>query len=92
MIKSQYDINELISLKNLKKAYNTNEIQYIVNSYTEDNINELQMTRWLKSICENGMNYQETIDYTRCIVNSGKQLSFKNEKGWNNHLVLTKKY
>jgi len=82
MIKSQHDINELISLKNLKKTYNTDEIQYIVNSYTKDNINESQMTRWLKSICKNGMNYQETVDYTSCIVNSGKQISFKNQKGY----------
>ena len=59
MIKSKHDINELISLKNLKNSHNTSEIQYIVDSYTNDIIDESQMTYWLKSICTNGMDFNE---------------------------------
>ena len=83
MIKHSYDIiNELISSKSLKKPHNKSEIQYIIKNYLNNTINDTEMTRWLKAVCDYGMNYQEAIDYTSLIVNSGTTISFKNQKGY----------
>jgi len=40
------------------------------------------MTEWLKAVCLNGMDFQETISYTNAIINSGKKIEFKNKKGF----------
>ena len=60
---------------------NTN-IQYIVNGYTSGVISDDEMTAWLNAVCQNGMSHEETLDYTRAMVNSGVTLDFSHLPGY----------
>ena len=69
---------ELIKNKQSNKIHTQQEIDYIVNSYTSGNIKDEDMTSWLKAVYLNGMSFDETIDYTASIINSGQRISFSN--------------
>ena len=58
------------------------KIQDIVNGYTSGIISDDEMTAWLKAVCQNGMSYDETLDYTRAMVNSGINLDFSYLPGY----------
>ncbi len=60
---------------------NTN-IQYIVNGYTSGLISDDEMTAWLNAVFQNGMSHEETLDYTRAMVNSGVTLNFSHLPGF----------
>ena len=45
-------------------------------SYLNDQIDEQNMTLWLKEIYEYGMNIDETVLYTESIINSGEKIEF----------------
>ena len=60
---------------------NTN-IQYIVNGYTLGVISDDEMTAWLNAVFQNGMSHEETLDYTRAMVNSGVTLDFSHLPGY----------
>jgi pyrimidine-nucleoside phosphorylase len=60
---------------------NTN-IQYIVNGYTSGVISDDEMTAWLDAVFQNGMSHEETLDYTRAMVNSGVTLDFSHLPGY----------
>ena len=60
---------------------NTN-IQYIVNGYTSGVISDDEMTTWLNAVFQNGMSHEETLDYTRAMVNSGVTLDFSHLSGY----------
>ena len=60
---------------------NTN-IQYIVNGYTSGVILDDEMTTWLNAVFQNGMSHEETLDYTRAMVNSGVTLDFSHLPGY----------
>jgi len=60
---------------------NTN-IQYIVNGYTSGVISDDEMTTWLNAVLQNGMSHEETLDYTRAMVNSGVTLDFSHLSGY----------
>ena len=60
---------------------NTN-IQYIVNGYTSGVISDDEMTAWLNAVFQNGMSHEETLDYTRAMVNSGVSLDFSHLPGY----------
>ena len=60
---------------------NTN-IQYIVNGYTSGVISDDEMTAWLSAVFQNGMSHEETLDYTRAMVNSGVTLDFSHLPGY----------
>ena len=64
---------------------NTN-IQYIVNGYTSGVISDDEMTTWLIAVFQNGMSHEETLEYTRVMLNSGITLDFSHLNG----LVLDK--
>ena len=40
------------------------------------------MTKWLKAVYVNGMNIEETVSYTKSIINSGKKINFTNLDGY----------
>ena len=67
------DFLELINYKKNNKFYNSKEINFIVQSYLNDHIDEQNMTLWLKEIYEYGMNIDETVLYTESIINSGEK-------------------
>ena len=60
---------------------NTN-IQYIVNGYTSGVISDDEMTAWLNAVFQYGMSHEETLDYTRAMVNSGVTLDFSHLPGY----------
>ncbi len=60
---------------------NTN-IQYIVNGYTSGLISDDEMTAWLNAVFQNGMSHEETLNYTRTMVNSGVTLNFSHLPGF----------
>ena len=60
---------------------NTN-IQYIVNGYTSGLISDDEMTAWLNAVFQNGMSHEETLNYTRTMVNSGDTLNFSHLPGF----------
>ena len=68
MIDEILDINQLISKKSSKYNYSKTEIDYIVNSYTNEDIPDDKMTLWLKKIFKHGMSFKETILYTNSII------------------------
>ena len=73
-------INKLIKNKDTAISHSKEDIKYIVDSYTAGNISDSQMTKWLKAVYSKGMDFQETINYTNTVVNSGKKLSLKIKK------------
>ena len=64
---------------------NTN-IQFIVESYTLGMISDDKMTTWLNAVFQNGMSHEETLEYTKVMLNSGITLDFSHLNG----LVLDK--
>ena len=75
-------IESLIKDKLNSKDHNTSDIDYIVNSYLDNKISDVEMTSWLKAVFNNGMNIDETIAYTSSIVNSGTKIEFNNLDGY----------
>ncbi len=57
-------------------------IQDIVNGYTSGIISDDEMTAWLDAVFQNGMSHEETLDYTRAMVNSGVTLDFPHLPGY----------
>ena len=75
-------INKLIESKISKLSHSPEEIQYIVNSYTDEKISDQDMTKWLQAVYINGMTSDEATYYTESIIKSGEQLSFKDIDGF----------
>ena len=78
----EFDIDCLIESKVSNISHTKEDIQYIVNSYTNGNISDKKMANWLKAVYINGMKLEETLNYTDAIVNSGKKVAFKNMNGF----------
>jgi len=77
-----FNINVLIKNKNYNKNHTSKEIDYIVNSFVENKITDIQMTKWLKAVYGNGMSIDETANYTNSIINSGEKVKFSNVDGY----------
>ena len=75
-------INKLIKNKDAAISHSKEDIKYIVDSYTAGNNSNSQKTKWLKAVYAKGMDFQETINYTNTVINSGKKIKFKNKKGF----------
>ena len=71
----------IINRKKSEKSLSQSEINYIVNGYTSGDITNNEMTDWLHAIFKKGMNYQETMHYTKSMVESGEQLDFSHLGG-----------
>ena len=78
MVAIQSLIKDKLNLKN----HQASDIDYIVNSYLNNNISNEHMTDWLKAIFNHGMNIDETIAYTSSIINSGTKIKFDNLDGY----------
>ena len=72
----------IINRKKSEKSLSQSEINYIVNGYTSGEITNNEMTDWLHAIFKKGMNYQETMHYTKSMVESGEQLDFSHLGGY----------
>ena len=75
-------LETIIQQKQSGEILSNTNIQYIVNGYTLGVISDDDMTAWLKAVFQNGMAHEETLDYTRAMVNSGITLDFSHLKGF----------
>ena len=71
-----FDIRNLILKKKNHQPYNSSELEFIVKSYLTGHINNDDMTSWLKTIFNYGMGIDETVHYTKSIINSGQKIKF----------------
>ena len=56
------------------------EIEFMVNDYTVGSISDDFMTLWLTAVFENGMDYEETLNYTKSMLSSGLELNFSSSE------------
>lgn len=62
---------DLIEKKKRGQALSTEEIQYWIDGYVQGDIPDYQVSALLMAIIFRGMNDQETLDLTMCMMNSG---------------------
>src|SRR5258708_3999098 len=65
---------ELIRKKRDGGILSTAEIDWLVEQYTHEQIPDYQMSAWLMTVYEHGMNARETSDLTLAMARSGEQL------------------
>ena len=58
------------------QSLSQSDIEFVVNGYISGMINDSEMTSFLKAVFQQGMNHQETLDYTQTMLNSGVRLDF----------------
>ena len=68
--------SEIIKLKRNKEELSAEQIEFFINSYTNDQIPDYQMSALLMAILLNGMNERETLDLTKTMLNSGDRVEF----------------
>src|SRR5689334_11182894 len=67
-------IVELIGKKRDGKALTTEQIDWLIDQYTRDNIPDYQMAAWLMAVYLRGLEARETSDLTLAMMRSGEQL------------------
>lgn len=65
---------ELIRKKRDGEGLSTEEINWLVEQYTQEQIPDYQMSAWLMAVYWRGMNAQETSDLTLAMAHSGEEL------------------
>lgn len=65
---------DLISKKKNRQCLTMEEIEFIVNGYTNGIIPDYQMSAFLMAVCLNGMDQEETAALTMAMANSGDRL------------------
>ena len=68
------NITELISKKRRGFCLSDDEINWIINSYTEGNIEDYHMSALAMAICFQGMDDRETASLTYAMAKSGDQI------------------
>lgn len=72
---------DLITKKKHGETLTKEEIEFIVNGFTNDQIPDYQMSAFLMSVYCRGMSLQETIDLTMAMVHSGDELDLSPIEG-----------
>jgi pyrimidine-nucleoside phosphorylase len=72
------NIIDIITKKKNKEELTTEEINYVINGYINNNIKDYQMSSLLMAIVLNGMNDREIFDLTDSMVKSGDKLDLSN--------------
>ena len=67
---------EVIKRKRNNLALSTEEIQFMVDSYTQGSVPDYQMASFLMATFLNGMSETETIGLTETMLNSGERVTF----------------
>lgn len=62
---------DIIQKKKKNELLIKEEIEYVVNEYTNGNIPDYQMSAFLMAICFNGMSNEEIVNLTMAMANSG---------------------
>jgi pyrimidine-nucleoside phosphorylase len=68
---------DIISKKRDGIALETEEINWLVEQYTQEHIPDYQMSSWLMAVCCRGMDARETRDLTLAMTHSGDQLHLR---------------
>ncbi|MCF6465106.1 pyrimidine-nucleoside phosphorylase [Clostridium sp. Cult2] len=74
-------VYDIIKKKRDGEELSTEEINYIINNYTDGKIPDYQISALLMAIYFNKMNKRETIDLTRAMVDSGDRVDLSGVKG-----------
>jgi pyrimidine-nucleoside phosphorylase len=69
-------VTDLIRKKRDGAELHRNEIQFLVNGYTRDEIPDYQMSAWLMAVLWRGMTRAELASLTESMLNSGQVLDF----------------
>ena len=72
----------LTAKKKSGKSFTHSDIEFIVNGYTSGEISDDDMASWLKVVFDHGMNHEETLNYTRSMLESGVKLDFSHLPGF----------
>lgn len=72
---------QIIAKKRDKSKLNQKEIEFFIDGYTRGKIPDYQMSALLMAIFLNGMNEEETFNFTGCMRNSGEVLNLKSIPG-----------
>ena len=75
-------VNSIIKKKFSKQILLPEEIDFMINEYTSENIMDDTMSDWIKAIYDNGMNKDETLSYTKAMLFSGITLDFSYLDGY----------
>ena len=75
------DIIQIIENKKNKLELTTEEIQFVIDNYLNDNIKDYQMSSLLMAITINGMSKRETFDLTKSMLNSGEKIDLSKING-----------
>lgn len=67
---------EIIKKKRNNQPLSRSEIEFFVNGYTDGSIPDYQMSALLMAIYFQGMDKEETLSLTHCMINSGRTLDF----------------
>ena len=65
-----------IKAKQNQSILSSKEIDFLVNSYSNNQITNEIMTEFLKAVKDNGMNMDETISLTKTMIDSGEKMDF----------------
>lgn len=65
-----------IKAKQNQSILSSKEIDFLVNSYSNNQITDEIMTEFLKAVKDNGMNMDETISLTKTMIDSGEKMDF----------------
>ena len=72
---------DLINKKKNKEELSKEEINYIIEGYTKDEIPDYQMSAFLMAVCLNKMTQEETANFTLAMASSGDILDLSAIKG-----------
>ena len=75
------NIQELVSKKNEGLELTYEELEYIVTNYVNGNINDSDMTLFLKAVVNKSMTFDETSNLTTIMLNSGDKIDLSNING-----------
>lgn len=67
---------KIIKAKQNQSVLSSKEIDFLVNSYSNNQITDEIMTEFLKAVKDNGMNMDETISLTKTMIDSGEKMDF----------------
>ena len=70
---------EIIQKKKNNASLTKEELSWFISSYLNNEIPDYQMSALLMAINFNGMDLEETVNFTELLINSGEQLIFKND-------------
>ncbi len=65
-----------IKIKQNQSILSSKEIDFLVSSYSNNQITDEIMTEFLKAVKDNGMNMDETISLTKTMIDSGEKMDF----------------